>query len=369
VRIPIITYVLFLHLKSLGIDLQNITVFSDRGKQFNARDRLLEYDCNWLNLRSCTYHLAKNVCGKFSVGDLSLRNYLYRLSLNDYIKILNQIYNEYGKISHTSKTINQMVEGSIMLYLLKINPRQYSIVGNTNISLEEAAMMEFVWGSCANHKNMPCSGSTSTNSVEGENYAYICNGLRHQSIINAVITFISHCCKIKNKLEEVVSKYSQKEISVLRKASDIIGEERNKLSNTVLRCRANQQTYNVVRNGEAHLVNLDDKSCFRCTVRQQLELPCNHVMSVLVHLGNLEILPYVHQSYLVDTLMEHLKDADIEIPPNYKLLLPYSTKKFYPPPYYNYKGPVNISNTNEVFNIVPDNIVNEKEKVKNYSFR
>jgi hypothetical protein len=63
--------VVFLNLKAGGVPLDNIACFVDQGKQMHSKRRLKLFDEHWLHLKNCTYHLAKNVCGKFDVGILN----------------------------------------------------------------------------------------------------------------------------------------------------------------------------------------------------------------------------------------------------------------------------------------------------------
>jgi hypothetical protein len=65
-------------------------------------------------------------------------------SLLEYIRQLVDIMSKYGSIVEGADNIHDMTAGSIMVYLLSINPTEYSVVGNLNISDEELNMLNFI---------------------------------------------------------------------------------------------------------------------------------------------------------------------------------------------------------------------------------
>jgi hypothetical protein len=64
----------FLNLKAGGINMDNFAVFCDHGKQMLAHKRLVNFGIQWLHLKNCTLHIARNVCAKFSPNDDHLKN-------------------------------------------------------------------------------------------------------------------------------------------------------------------------------------------------------------------------------------------------------------------------------------------------------
>jgi hypothetical protein len=56
----------FLNLRTCVVPMDNMAVFSDRGKQMNAAKRLSLFGFTWLHIKNCTLHIAKNVCSRFS---------------------------------------------------------------------------------------------------------------------------------------------------------------------------------------------------------------------------------------------------------------------------------------------------------------
>jgi hypothetical protein len=141
----------FLNLKAAGINLDNMAVFSDRGKQMNAQQRLAKFGCTWLHIKNCTHHLANNVCALYGPNDHQLRKYIFSLqkseSIETYIRLLVLITKSYGKTKDNCNTFNDMIDGSIMLYLMNLHPCQYSVIGNLNITDTEEIMLSFIWGS------------------------------------------------------------------------------------------------------------------------------------------------------------------------------------------------------------------------------
>jgi hypothetical protein len=60
---------MFLKMKASGVPFEKLAVFCDEGKQINAAKLLQLYDCNWLHIKNCTYHIAKNVCARYKPKD------------------------------------------------------------------------------------------------------------------------------------------------------------------------------------------------------------------------------------------------------------------------------------------------------------
>jgi hypothetical protein len=124
--------------KAAGIDLDNL---SDRGKQMNVQRQLTRYGATWLHIKNCMYHLSKNVCGIFSPNDSTLHNYIFGLenctSLVEYIQLPVEITKKYGKLVEDSTNIQNGMEGTIMVDLMDLHPRQYSVMGNLNLTNDE----------------------------------------------------------------------------------------------------------------------------------------------------------------------------------------------------------------------------------------
>jgi MULE transposase domain len=81
----------FLNFKAGGIPLQNLVVISDRGKQMNAVKRLHSYGCNWLHIKNCTYHIAKNVCSRYSNKDVVLNNMVFGIRATNAVEGENNV--------------------------------------------------------------------------------------------------------------------------------------------------------------------------------------------------------------------------------------------------------------------------------------
>jgi hypothetical protein len=107
--------------------LNNIACFVDPGKQMHSQRRLNLFGEHWLHLKNCTYHLAKNVCGKFAVGNLQLKRLIYQLqgceSVHQYIVTLIDICKKYCDIPTNDKRMEDVVDFRIMLYLFSITPK------------------------------------------------------------------------------------------------------------------------------------------------------------------------------------------------------------------------------------------------------
>jgi MULE transposase domain len=112
---------IFLNLKAAGIPFDNLAVFSDRGKQMNAHRRLVHFGCTWLHLKSCTYHIMKNVCAIFSPNDHFLSDYIFKLqgsdSINFYVKTFIEISSKYGVLNENHEHhFKGLIGGTIMEY-------------------------------------------------------------------------------------------------------------------------------------------------------------------------------------------------------------------------------------------------------------
>jgi hypothetical protein len=133
----------FINLKAGGINMDNFAVFCDRGKQMLAHNCLVNFGTTWLHLKNCTLHIARNVCAKFSPNDDHLNFFMFQLqstkSLIEYINVLIKITSQYYKpveIIENVTTINDIINNSIMKYIMELHPTQNSVMGNINLSSE-----------------------------------------------------------------------------------------------------------------------------------------------------------------------------------------------------------------------------------------
>jgi hypothetical protein len=98
--------------------------------------------------KNCTYHLSKKVCGTFSPNDHTLHKNDFDLqictSIVTYIQLLVEITKKYGKLVENSTTLQHGLEGTIMVYLMELHPRQYSVLGNINITNDEENTLGFI---------------------------------------------------------------------------------------------------------------------------------------------------------------------------------------------------------------------------------
>jgi hypothetical protein len=193
-----------MNLKFGGVIMEHYAVFCDRGKQLSAQRRLKKFDLDWLHIKNCTLHIAKNVCARLSPNDLVLHNLIFKLqstkSLAEYIKTIIKITDDYKKVPSNVTTINDATKNSTMLYIMDIHPTQWSVMGNLNLSTEEKQMIKFIWGFNSHGSKKPLFGVKTSNGVEGENNSCNLNKLRYQPLINGLITFVTRCTAIRNKL-------------------------------------------------------------------------------------------------------------------------------------------------------------------------
>ena len=184
----------FMHLKAAGIRMNDYAIFTDRGKQLNAYNKLYHLGCRWLHIKSCTYHISKNVASKFHNYDAELRSKVFDLqessSIASYLKKLKEINGRYDKpfLADFSN-----IRDSILFYLMKLHPTQFAVAGNVKLTEEEEAMLKFIWGPCGlNGYGEPKAlfGHRTTNGVEGENNSLLHEGFRFKPVHDAVNEFI-----------------------------------------------------------------------------------------------------------------------------------------------------------------------------------
>jgi hypothetical protein len=111
--------------------------------------------------------------------DHQLRKYISPLqkskSIESYIRLLVLIANNFGKTKENCDKFNAMIDCSIMLYLMNLHPRQYSVVGNLKITDAEENMLSFIWRSNLYGMAKPLFGIRTKNAVEGENSTNLWN--------------------------------------------------------------------------------------------------------------------------------------------------------------------------------------------------
>jgi hypothetical protein len=76
------------------------------------------------------------------------------------------------------------------------------VVGNLNITVEEEQMISFIWGTNSYGNIKPLFEIRTTNGDEGENNALLHNSLRHQTVFQAIITFVTKCSEKRKIMEE-----------------------------------------------------------------------------------------------------------------------------------------------------------------------
>ena len=277
-------------------------------------------------------------------------------SLKSYVKTLVTISAHFGKLSEGS-SISQVVEGSIMLYLMSLHPRQFAVVGNMALSEEEEHIMTFIWGSVTYGDAKPLFGNRTTNGVEGENNAFLYNNLRHQTVRQAIITFMERCQQARESTTTLVDKCVQQGVTVCTRAATFLQKERKKANtNVVYECDSDRTTFNVkcITDGSSTMVSKlleNHMTCTSCIVREQLCLPCSHIISVLGHLKRQRenigsLLDLVHPGYKYDINMQNcLAAMRFVVPPTYDILKPHSATIVKPPPRYNRRGDEDLQPT------------------------
>jgi hypothetical protein len=143
-------------------------------------------------------------------------------------------------------------------------------------------MMSFIWGQKSYGKATPLFGIRTTNGVEGENNAFLYIDLRHQTVFDAILSFITKCSEVRGKINSKYQKLKEKNATVSEKAQKVIESEEKKCSHyEVLKVSSDSEMYNVLGSTTSTMVDLGEKTCDRCALRNQLCLPCRHLLAVL----------------------------------------------------------------------------------------
>jgi hypothetical protein len=199
-------------------------------------------------------------------------------------------------------------------------------------------LIKFVWGNNSYGDEKPLFNINTTNAIEGENNALSNVELRHQPILQSIINFVSRCSKVQNKLLKNYLDLHNQNSTVCKIAIDIIAEQCDVASGRdVFKCDPLNEIYNVINVDHTAVVSLDQKICEKCKVRQQLCLPCCHIIAELLHVKKFNTLDYVHPCYKIDVLYQILCSTYLVIP-NYTNMLPSTTQTILHPPMYNSYG-------------------------------
>jgi hypothetical protein len=131
-----------------------------------------------------------------------------------------------------------------MLYLMTLHPRQFSLVGNLNITEDEERMMDFIWGSHSYGKPKPLFGIQTTNDVEGGNSALLYNKFRTQTVYQAIITFIARCSEERTTSEADHKKLYENDVTVTRRGFTII---------CIMSCVLGFQQWSILKKNPVHV--------------------------------------------------------------------------------------------------------------------
>jgi hypothetical protein len=218
------------------------------------------------------------------------------------------------------------------------------VVGNLNVAYKEERMMSFIWGPNSYGDAKPMFEIRTTNGVEGENNALLHNDLQHQTRYGAILTFVEKCSERWVTMDEYNRKQLAENVSIYAKANEKIKEERSLIGHQVWECTSGSRVYNVTRSGRTTLVDLEQKLCSRCKVRQQRCLPCRHIISVIHKISKTEktsykIMDFIHLAYKVAEVQNCILQQKFVIPSTYNMLPHPSEINIKPPPRYNVKNP------------------------------
>ena len=136
----------------------------------------------------------------------------------------------------------------------------------------------------------------------------------------------------------------------------ILEEKRMAYGYKLWRCDYNKSKYTVILDRKTFTVDLENKSCSYCTFRQQMKLPCRHILSVLYLLCDSgsryrdmfqvpeeqkDVLRYTHHAFKYNELLKLLIGQNFEIPPSEEEGFPPEELVKPPPRYYfnNREGP------------------------------
>ena len=98
-------------------------------------------------------------------------------------------------VSHDQPMVANFVniKESILYYLMKLHPTQFSVAGNVELTEEDQAILRFIWGPCGLNgygERKALFGHRTTNGVEGENNGLLHDGFRFHHVYDAVYDFL-----------------------------------------------------------------------------------------------------------------------------------------------------------------------------------
>ncbi|KAG1693221.1 hypothetical protein DVH05_023686 [Phytophthora capsici] len=340
-----------------GIKLNIRPAFCDRGKQLAAQALLLRINMK-IHLKFCTLHIRFNTMDKFKSLRLNLKSVnddIFSLqgasTTEGYELIKNKIASNYP--AGISKVVaEKFVEEQVWSYLCSIHPTDWCVVGNMKATTKEIKWIEDNWSSVPKHGDaLPLFGIRTTSAVEGENNGLLWGRVRTQLVLRSVMTYCTRALKVLQKRKELVQEWNSASCDITPHALKEFEKEKELVAHQTDVQRGESIFYvfdafdSRGLRGDAHLyeVNMDCGTCTRCTVAEQMQVPCRHMQAVAFwrsrqtnsELPAYDIKHYFHEAYTVSKMVEAFDSTVISLPLFDELE---QTNEVKPPPLYRQAG-------------------------------
>ncbi|ETK70908.1 hypothetical protein F441_06983 [Phytophthora nicotianae CJ01A1] len=153
---------------------------------------------------------------------------------------------------------------------------------------EETKWIEDNWSSIPKHSDaLPLFGILTTSAVQGENNGLLWGRVRTQLVLGSVMAYCTRALKVLQKLKELVQEWNSASRDITTHALKEFGKEKEMVAHQTV-VQEDESLFFVFDafdsrglGGDAHLceVNMDCGTCTRCTVAEQMQVPCRHMQA------------------------------------------------------------------------------------------
>jgi hypothetical protein len=217
---------------------------------------------------------------------------------------------------------------------------------------EESAWLSKSWANVPKHgDSLPLFGVRSTSAVEGDNNGLLWKGVRNKQVLGSLMAYCTRALQVLEKRKKLVSDWNEARFDVTPHAKELFDDEKLRVALQTVIKGAHPIFYVFdafdPRNasGTAHMYEVDmaSRKCTRCTVSEQLQVPCRHIQAVLYELSKSpaserfqwDVKKFFHDAYTVPKMVEAFRSASIRLPLYDQLEWTDSVK---PPPTYRQAG-------------------------------
>ncbi|KAL3656685.1 hypothetical protein V7S43_018465 [Phytophthora oleae] len=255
---------------------------------------------------------------------------------------------------------------SVEHYLRKMHPVSWTKFGNCVVEPEEVSAIATDWDEARSY-GAPCArfASRTTSAVEGQNNVLLLGGVRDWEVLDALVLFCNLTVEIMTEKRKKAKTWLAAKPTVTPRGKAMFDKQVWSAATCTVRESADSVFLvdDLVRSVEeldqsAHdsnapvdieqkdqrlrtfTVNLDNGTCMRCADRQQLLLPCRHIVAAVysqsgTRTSTAGAFRFYHRAYTVAAYAQAFQHVSINFP-FLPALLP--DCNIQPPPLYNQAG-------------------------------